>query len=147
MSRHPARHACMYSYEYTRFCKGWVRRQTSAIVASCCPTGWRLWREPWQKGSLLSVRTTVALDGRTRFVPPALHVAEQQIYRVWPSLAVVGDKGLAGALAALVCTPQNDSASLLCAARRAMHQRRRQQRVIRDSGDGWGGQPGSQAAA
>ncbi|KAL7951896.1 hypothetical protein V8C42DRAFT_305537 [Trichoderma barbatum] len=29
-------------------------------------------------------------------------------------LAMVGDKGLAGVLAALVCTPQNDSASLLC---------------------------------
>lgn len=69
---------------------------------------------------------------------------------------MIGDKGLAGALAALVCTPQNDSASLLCAARRAMHQRRRRPASYsmacvrggsRDSGDGWGGQPGLQAAA
>jgi hypothetical protein len=27
---------------------------------------------------------------------------------------MIGDKGLAGTLAAAVCTPQNDSASLLC---------------------------------
>lgn len=58
---------------------------------------------------------------------------------------MVGDKGLAGILAAAVCTPQNDSASLLCRpgnASAAGSQRVTGWHVYtrgsRDSGDEWG---------
>lgn len=79
-------HAYCTPYEYTRYCKGWVRPllHHAARLAG----GYGEGRGKKEKGSMLSVRTMVALNARTRFVPPALHVAEaeQQIYRVWPSM-------------------------------------------------------------
>ncbi|KAL6696765.1 hypothetical protein J3F84DRAFT_371114 [Trichoderma pleuroticola] len=110
VSRHPAPHACPRTQDLAKV--GFDGRPRPLLHHAARLAGGYGEGRGKKGQSMLSVRTTDGGTQRTHSIRAA-RITRSRAADL-SSLAVVGDKGLAGALAALVCTPQNDSASLLC---------------------------------